>query len=219
MRCERSASFGTKHTANCYFTIATSPSPVQIQSDCVHTWSSLIRIHTWSSLIESNPNLDPPRLGGFEFSPNPVQIQSKCNQSYNPSPLPWTHLLRYRNCVTSAHLMRKLAGRYRTIKGEFLSFECIIHIVLSVPGVPSPTKLSVDRQFTNSALISWRASPLPSDEIQGYNIYVDGKLKSQTKGSAKTNALVEDINPEEVSFRHHRHRSIDSLVNFKSCSS
>ncbi|XP_028400884.1 RIMS-binding protein 2-like isoform X2 [Dendronephthya gigantea] len=66
------------------------------------------------------------------------------------------------------------------------------------PRVPSPTKLSLDRQFTNSALISWRGAQLPNDEIQGYNVYVDGKFKTQIKGSKKTNVVVEDIKPTET---------------------
>lgn len=65
-------------------------------------------------------------------------------------------------------------------------------------GVPSPSKLSLDRQFTNSALISWRGAQLPDHEIQGYNIYVDGKFKTQVKGCKKTNVVVEDIKPTEV---------------------
>ncbi|XP_028400821.1 peripheral-type benzodiazepine receptor-associated protein 1-like [Dendronephthya gigantea] len=66
------------------------------------------------------------------------------------------------------------------------------------PRIPSPTKLSLDRQFTNSALISWRGAKLPNDEIQGYNVYVDGKFKTQIKGSKKTNVVVEDIKPTET---------------------
>ena len=76
------------------------------------------------------------------------------------------------------------------------------NFVLKFLGIPSPTKLSLDRQFTNSALISWRGAQLPNDEIQGYNIYVDGEFKTQVKGSKKTNAVVEDIKPTEVGIRH-----------------
>ena len=56
----------------------------------------------------------------------------------------------------------------------------------------------MDRQFTNSALISWRGAQLPGEDIQGYNIYVDGKFTTQVKGSKKTNVVVEDIKPSEV---------------------
>ena len=51
-------------------------------------------------------------------------------------------------------------------------------------------------------MISWRGAQLPNDEIQGYNIYVDGEFKTQVKGSKKTNAVVEDIKPTEVGIRH-----------------
>ena len=56
----------TKQTANGYFTIATSPTPVQIQSDCVQ------------NLIESESEsfLNPPRLGGFESRRNPIRLRS-----------------------------------------------------------------------------------------------------------------------------------------------
>ena len=88
----------------------------------------------------------------------------------------------------------------------FSAFDVIIRKVYSVfsfsqyVGVTSPSKLSLDRQFTNSALISWRGAELPSDEIQGYNIYVDGQFKTQVKGSKKTNVVVEDIKPTQVGF-------------------
>ena len=39
---------------------------------------------------------------------------------------------------------------------------------------------------------------MPSEDIQGYNIYVDGKFATQVKGSKKTNVVVEDIKPSEV---------------------
>ena len=62
----------TKHTANCYFTIATSPYSVQIQSDWVPIWSSSIRILSQSTSIRC------------------IQIQSK----FCPNPIMWTHLQR-----------------------------------------------------------------------------------------------------------------------------
>ena len=66
-------------------------------------------------------------------------------------------------------------------------------------GVSSPSKLCLDRQFTTSALVSWQGVTEESEEIQGYNVYVDGKLKTHIKGNNKTNALVEDIHPTKVS--------------------
>ena len=56
---------------------------------------------------------------------------------------------------------------------------------------------------------------MPSDEIQGYNIYVDGELRTQIKGNKKTNVVVEDIKPTEVGIctfdkiHGNRHTSID----------
>lgn len=70
------------------------------------------------------------------------------------------------------------------------------HILYS--GVPSPTKLSLDKQFTNSALISWRGVQMANEDILGYNIYVDGQLTTRIKGNQKTNAVIENIDPTQV---------------------
>ncbi len=69
------------------------------------------------------------------------------------------------------------------------------NFVLKFLGIPSPTKLSLDRQFTNSALISWRGAQLPNDEIQGYNIYVDGEFKTQVKEVKRRMLLLKILNP------------------------
>ena len=38
------------------------------------------------------------------------------------------------------------------------------------------------------------------DDVKGYGVYVDGDLRMMIKGPNKTKALVEDIEPDEVSY-------------------
>ncbi|XP_070204810.1 RIMS-binding protein 2-like [Littorina saxatilis] len=60
--------------------------------------------------------------------------------------------------------------------------------------VPHPEHLVLERQLTNSVLISWRPPHgLDPSAIQAYHIYLDGNLKTTLKGSERTKALLEDV--------------------------
>ena len=67
-----------------------------------------------------------------------------------------------------------------------------------VLGVPSPRRLHLERQFTRSVLLSWKPADLPADQVKGYSVYANGELRLMIKGSSKTKALLEDIDPQEV---------------------
>ena len=69
---------------------------------------------------------------------------------------------------------------------------------ICVLGVPSPRRLFLERQFTRSVLVSWKPADLPADQVQGYGVYVNGDLRVTIKGGGKTKALLEEIDPEEV---------------------
>ena len=69
---------------------------------------------------------------------------------------------------------------------------------LDFSGVPSPSRLSLERQFTRSVLVSWKPAELHADEVKGYALYVNGEFRMMVKGSSKTKALLEDMDPEEV---------------------
>ena len=65
-------------------------------------------------------------------------------------------------------------------------------------GVPSPRRLHLERQFTQSVLLSWKPADLPADQVKGYGVYANGELRLMIKGASKTKALLEGIDPEEV---------------------
>lgn len=67
-------------------------------------------------------------------------------------------------------------------------------------GVPSPRRLHLERQFTQSVLLSWKPADLPADQVKGYGVYANSELRLMIKGASKTKALLEDIDPEEVKF-------------------
>ena len=77
---------------------------------------------------------------------------------------------------------------------------CLSYFVIS--GVPSPRRLHLERQFTRSVLLSWKPADLPADQVKGYGVYANGELRLMIKGSSKTKALLEDIDPQEVRFNH-----------------
>ena len=64
--------------------------------------------------------------------------------------------------------------------------------------MPSPSRLSLERQFTQSVLVSWKPAELDASELKGYAVYVDDEFRTLVKGSSKTKALVENIDPEQV---------------------
>ena len=67
-----------------------------------------------------------------------------------------------------------------------------------VLGVPSPRRLHLERQFTQSVLLSWKPADLPADQVKGYGVYANRELRLMIKGASKTKALLEGIDPEEV---------------------
>ncbi|PFX31720.1 RIMS-binding protein 2 [Stylophora pistillata] len=64
--------------------------------------------------------------------------------------------------------------------------------------VPSPRRLHLERQFTRSVLLSWKPADLSADQVKGYGVYANGELRLMIKGSNKTKALLEDIDPQET---------------------
>ena len=67
-------------------------------------------------------------------------------------------------------------------------------------GVPSPKRLFLERQFSRSVLLCWKPpTDMSTDDVKGYGVYVNGELKMRINGPNKTKALVEDIEPDEVS--------------------
>ena len=94
MRCERSAILDFHHTeTNSYFTIATNPSPIQTQSDCVPIWSNRIRILSQFSECTSIRWI---RIQS-KFSPNPIRLRSHWWTRY-PSPVQIQPEGRVRQC-------------------------------------------------------------------------------------------------------------------------
>ncbi len=65
-----------------------------------------------------------------------------------------------------------------------------------IPGVPYPQQLQLDRQLTNSVLISWRAVPLA--DVQGYQVSVDGETRMSVSNSDRTKALLEGLSSAKV---------------------
>ncbi|XP_032236492.2 peripheral-type benzodiazepine receptor-associated protein 1 isoform X2 [Nematostella vectensis] len=64
--------------------------------------------------------------------------------------------------------------------------------------IPSPKRVSLERQFTRSVLLNWKAPDLPSEEIRGYGVYVNGDMRMMLKGSNRTKALIENIDPDKT---------------------
>ena len=70
----------------------------------------------------------------------------------------------------------------------------------SYPGVPFPRNLKLERQLTNSVLISWQ-SPEGANvgDIQSYHVYVDTEFKTSVKATERTKALLESVDNARVS--------------------
>ena len=67
---------------------------------------------------------------------------------------------------------------------------------------PAPQQLVLERQLTNSVLISWRVPHgLDPGSIQAYHGYLIGVLKATLKGSERTKALLEGVDANQVSGR------------------
>lgn len=65
---------------------------------------------------------------------------------------------------------------------------------------PSPRRLQVDRQLSQSVLISWAPPEHPPPDLQAFHIYVDGQFRSAVKVTEKTRALVESLDASRVSW-------------------
>uniref|UniRef100_A0A0B7AIF9 RIMS-binding protein 2 n=1 Tax=Arion vulgaris TaxID=1028688 RepID=A0A0B7AIF9_9EUPU len=64
---------------------------------------------------------------------------------------------------------------------------------------PCPRSLCLDRQLTNSILVSWRGpDPIPGLEIHSYNVLVDGEIKASVKSNERMKALLEGVNSNIV---------------------
>ncbi|CAE1312074.1 RIMBP2 [Acanthosepion pharaonis] len=62
-----------------------------------------------------------------------------------------------------------------------------------------PRKLNLDRQLTNSLLISWLAPEIPRNtDIVSYQIFVDGEFKTMIKGNERTKALLENVDSKKI---------------------
>lgn len=62
-----------------------------------------------------------------------------------------------------------------------------------------PRKLNLDRQLTNSLLISWLAPEIPRNtDIVSYQIFVDAEFKTMIKGNERTKALLENVDSKKI---------------------
>ncbi|XP_012940834.1 RIMS-binding protein 2 [Aplysia californica] len=65
--------------------------------------------------------------------------------------------------------------------------------------LPCPRSLSLDRQLSNSLLISWKGpDPASGLEVQSYHVLVDGQFRTSIKGSERTKALLEGVDAGDV---------------------
>jgi hypothetical protein len=59
--------------------------------------------------------------------------------------------------------------------------------------------VQIERQMNNTVVIQWTSPDgIPSKHIKGYVIYVDGEYKETVMGSARTKALISDLNTDKV---------------------
>lgn len=83
-------------------------------------------------------------------------------------------------------------------RNEDKSVHCFYLITISV--LPCPRELTLDRQLTNSIVISWKP---PFDhnrlDVKSYHVYVDGVFKSLVRKNERTKALLENVDSKEVS--------------------
>ncbi|XP_062590789.1 peripheral-type benzodiazepine receptor-associated protein 1-like isoform X4 [Saccostrea cucullata] len=65
--------------------------------------------------------------------------------------------------------------------------------------LPCPRELTLDRQLTNSIVISWKP-PLDHNklDVKSYHVYVDGVFKSLVRKNERTKALLENVDSKEV---------------------
>ena len=66
-------------------------------------------------------------------------------------------------------------------------------------GVPFPRNLKLERQLTNSLLISWQTPEGAGiGDIQSYHVYVDTEFKTSVKVTERTKALLENVDNIKV---------------------
>ncbi|XP_071093926.1 RIMS-binding protein 2-like isoform X10 [Haliotis cracherodii] len=67
------------------------------------------------------------------------------------------------------------------------------------PAMPFPRNLSIDRQLTNSVLLSWKPPEQTSGlEVSSYHIFIDKEFKTSVRGSERTKALVEGVDSRDI---------------------
>ncbi|CAG5133587.1 unnamed protein product [Candidula unifasciata] len=110
-------------------------------------------------------------------------------------------LIDGRQGLVPSNFIEKVEGKYIVDSYEdLLQF----HAALLQAGhgyyiPPCPRSLCLDRQLTNSLLISWRGpDPSPGLEIQSYQVLVDGQLKTSVKAAERTKALIEGVSSNTI---------------------
>lgn len=65
--------------------------------------------------------------------------------------------------------------------------------------LPCPRELTLERQLTNSIVISWKP-PLNHTQldVKSYHVYADGAFKSLVRKNERTKALLENMDSKEV---------------------
>lgn len=65
--------------------------------------------------------------------------------------------------------------------------------------LPCPRELTLERQLTNSIVISWKP-PLNHSQldVKSYHVYADGAFKSLVRKNERTKALLENMDSKEV---------------------
>ncbi|KAK6184454.1 hypothetical protein SNE40_006922 [Patella caerulea] len=107
------------------------------------------------------------------------------------------HLADFHAAMAMAHSTVPVVddGNLNRLKEEFDEYESSI----KEPDVAYPRALSLDRQLSNGIYISWKPPDGGSNtEVQCYQVYVDGKLKSSVRGNERTKALVENIDMKQL---------------------
>ena len=84
--------------------------------------------------------------------------------------------------------------------------------------VPWPIDVDIERQMGNSVIVKWSAPErINTRDIKGYSIQVDGEHRQTVLGSARTKALISDLNLDKVLFFLLLER-LNFLINFLKCS-
>ena len=66
--------------------------------------------------------------------------------------------------------------------------------------IPHPRDLRIERQLSNSVMMAWHPPvSLPTDQIQSYQVFIDGVYKMTVASTDRTKALIENIDHNKVS--------------------